>query len=77
MGGTKHIRTSYKNAGPPRLCAGRLCGLPAAAELLADGLGGWSGRRMADAGLSGCRRGKEGGPPPVVVVLSVVARPPG
>ena len=35
MGGTKHIRTSYKNAGPLRLGAGRLCGLPA------DGLGCW------------------------------------
>ena len=33
--------------------------------------------RLADAGLSGCRRGKEGGPPPGVVVLSVVARSPG
>ena len=33
--------------------------------------------RLADAGLSVCRRGKEGGPPPGVVVLSVVARSPG
>ena len=32
--------------------------------------------RLADAGLSVCRRGKEGGPPPGVVVLSVVARYP-
>lgn len=32
---------------------------------------------LADAGLSGRRRGKEGGPPPGVVVLSVVARSPG
>ena len=28
---------------------------------------------LADAGLSGCRRGKEGGPPPVLVVLSVAS----
>ena len=33
--------------------------------------------RLADAGLSGRRRGKEGGPPPGVVLLSVVARSPG
>ena len=33
--------------------------------------------RLADAGLSGCRRGKEGGPPPGLVVLSVVAREAG
>ena len=30
--------------------------------------------RLADSGLSGRRRGKEGGPPPGLVVLSVVAR---
>ena len=79
MAGTKHIRKSYKKreGAPLRLGTGRLCGLLAAAELLADGLGGWSGRRMADAGLSGRRRGKEGGPPPGVVVLAVASRAAG
>ena len=32
-----------KNAGPPRLVAGRLCGLLADAGLLADGLAGGGG----------------------------------
>ena len=48
---TKHIRTSYKNAGPLRLGAGRRCGLLAAASAV----GGW-----AAACLSGCRRGNDG-----------------
>ena len=68
MAGTKHIRTSYKNAGPLRLGAGRLCGLLAAASAV--------GGRAAVC-LSGCRRCKEGRPPPGVVVLSVEARAAG
>ena len=40
---------------------------------------GWvpGGFLPAAAGLSGRRRGKEGGPPPGLAVLSVVARSPG
>ena len=33
--------------------------------------------RLTDAGLSGRRRGKEGGPPPGLVVLSVADSAPG
>ena len=55
---TKHIRKSYKKRE----------GAP-----LRLGAGRLCGL-LADAGLSGGRRGKEGGPPPGLVVLSVVAR---
>ena len=63
--------------------AGRLCGLPAAAGLLADGLAGGGGwleayaagwRILAFLGAGEARReGRRRG----VVVLSVVARSPG
>ena len=51
---TKYIRKRYKKreGAPPRLGAGRLCGL------------------LAAAGLSGRRRGKEGGPPGVVLSVA-------
>ena len=57
---TKHIRKSYKKreGAPPRLGAGRLCGLLAAAGLLADVLGGvgcgW--RLLAFLGAGDARR---------------------
>ena len=60
---TKHIRKSYKKreGTPPRLGAGRLCGLLAAAGLLADGLAGGGGgwRMLAFLGAGDTRRKRD------------------
>ena len=84
-GDKKRVKTGVKThaIAPPRLGAGRLCGLPAAAGLLADGLAGGGGwleayaagwRILAFLGAGEARReGRRRG----VVVLSVVARSPG
>ena len=80
---TRKDRCQDTNQPPPRLGAGRLCGLLAASGLLADGLAGGGGwleayaagwRMLAFLGAGEARReGRRRG----VVVLSVASRAAG
>ena len=69
-GDKKRVKTGVKThaIAPPRLGAGRLCGLPAAAGLLADGLAGGGGwleayaagwRMLAFLGAGDARRKRD------------------